>query len=40
MARIRTIKPSQFTSLTVAEWPVDVRFTFVGLLTYVDDSGR
>ena len=40
MARIRTIKPSIFTSLTVCGWPVDVRWTFVGLFTYLDDYGR
>ena len=40
MARIRTIKPSFFTSLTIAELPVSTRLTFVGLWTHVDDSGR
>lgn len=40
MARIRTIKPTIFTSLTVASWPIPVRWTFSGLLTHVDDAGR
>lgn len=40
MARIRTIKPSLYTSLTVSSWPVPVRWTFAGLFTYLDDAGR
>lgn len=40
MARIRTIKPSMFSSLTVCAWPVGVRWTFAGLFTYLDDHGR
>jgi hypothetical protein len=40
MARIRTIKPSMFASLTVCSWPIPVRWTFAGLFTYVDDKGR
>ena len=40
MARIRTIKPSFFTSTTVAELPIEVRLTFIGLWTHVDDEGR
>ena len=40
MARIRTIKPSMFSSLTVCAWPIDVRWTFAGLFTYLDDKGR
>jgi hypothetical protein len=40
MARIRTIKPEFFTSLTVADLPVHARLTFIGLWTYVDDEGR
>jgi len=40
MARIRTIKPSMFSSLTVCAWPIDVRWTFAGLFTYLDDYGR
>lgn len=40
MARIRTIKPSIFSSLTVCAWPIPVRWTFAGLFTYMDDHGR
>ena len=40
MARIRTIKPSMFSSLTVCAWPFEVRWLFAGLFTYVDDYGR
>lgn len=40
MARIRTIKPSFFSSLTIADLPIPARLTFVGLWTYVDDEGR
>lgn len=40
MARIRTVKPSFFTSLTVADLSVEARLTFIGLWTYVDDEGR
>lgn len=40
MARIRTIKPSFFTSFAMAEHPHSTRLTFIGLWTYVDDEGR
>lgn len=40
MARIRTIKPSFFTSLTVAGLSPEQRLTFIGLWTHVDDEGR
>src|SRR5690348_14073734 len=40
MARIRTIKPTFFTSLTVAGLTVEQRLTFIGLWTHVDDEGR
>lgn len=41
MARIRSIKPSFFTSLDIARLPDDsTRLHFVGLWTYVDDAGR
>lgn len=40
MPRIRTIKPSIFSSLTVSSWPIPVRWTFAGLFTYLDDKGR
>ena len=40
MARIRTIKPSFFTSLPIASLSFRCRLTFVGLWTHVDDAGR
>jgi hypothetical protein len=40
VARIRTIKPSFFSSLTIASLPISTRLTFIGLWTYVDDEGR
>lgn len=40
MARIRTIKPSFFTSLTIADLSLSQRLTFIGLWTHVDDEGR
>ena len=40
MARIRTIKPSFFTSLTVTRASVAARLTFAGLWTHCDDEGR
>lgn len=40
VARIRTIKPEFFTSLTIAELPLRARLTFIGLWTHVDDEGR
>lgn len=41
MARIRTVKPSFFTSESVASIPdYAARLTFIGLWTYCDDSGR
>lgn len=40
MGRIRTIKPSIFSSETVCAWPIPVRWTFAGLFTYMDDEGR
>jgi hypothetical protein len=40
MARIRTVKPEFFTSLTVAGLSVEARLTFIGLWTHVDDQGR
>lgn len=40
MPRIRTIKPSFFTSLTIADLTVEQRLTFIGLWTHVDDDGR
>ncbi|MFI8200062.1 hypothetical protein ACIF6K_26660 [Streptomyces sp. NPDC085942] len=40
MARIRTIKPTYFTSLTIADLSYEQRLTFIGLWTHVDDEGR
>lgn len=40
MARIRTIKPSFFTSLTITDLTYEQRLTFIGLWTHVDDEGR
>lgn len=40
MARIRTIKPSFFTSHSVAALSLTARLTFVGLWTHADDEGR
>jgi hypothetical protein len=40
MARIRTIKPEFFTSLTIDSLTLEQRLTFIGLWTYVDDEGR
>jgi hypothetical protein len=40
MARIRTIKPEFFTSLTVADLTPHQRLTFIGLWTHCDDAGR
>lgn len=40
MARIRTVKPEFFTSLTIADLTPEQRLTFIGLWTHVDDAGR
>src|SRR5687768_11398166 len=40
MARIRTIKPEFFTSLSIADLPLTARLTFIGVWTHVDDEGR
>jgi len=40
MARIRSVKPELRTSLTVAEWPREVRYAWVLLWGYLDDHGR
>lgn len=40
MARIRTIKPEFFTSLTIDKLSLTAQRTFVGLWTYADDHGR
>ncbi|TYK45200.1 hypothetical protein [Actinomadura decatromicini] len=40
MARIRSVKPELRTSLTAAEWPREVRYFWVLLWGYLDDTGR
>lgn len=40
MARIRTIKPTYFTSPTVVKLSFGARLTFAGIWTYCDDEGR
>lgn len=40
MARIRQVKPELRKSLTVAEWPREVRYAWVLLWGYLDDHGR
>ena len=39
MARKRMVSPEMFTSATVAGWPAATRWTWVGLLCYLDDFG-
>ncbi len=39
MARIRSIKPEFWKSETIAGLDMDVRLTFIGLWSYVDDNG-
>lgn len=40
MARKRMVDPAMFTSENVAALPVATRYTWVGLLCYLDDTGR
>lgn len=40
MARIRSVKPSFFSSLDTAALPIPTRLTFIGLWCYADDKGR
>lgn len=40
MARKRMVDPAMFTSESVAALPVQTRWTWVGLLCYLDDTGR
>lgn len=40
MARIRSVKPELRTSIIVASWSFDMRYFFVLLWGYLDDSGR
>jgi hypothetical protein len=39
MARIRSVKPELRTSMTVAQWPREVRYFWVLLWGYLDDHG-
>lgn len=39
MARIRSVKPELRTSLTVSQWPREIRYFFVLLWGYLDDHG-
>jgi hypothetical protein len=39
MARRRMLSPEMFTSRTVNDLPVEARWTWVGLLCYLDDYG-
>lgn len=40
MARIRSVKPDAFTSLSLSDVDRGVRWTFAGLWTHCDDEGR
>lgn len=40
MARIRTVKPEFFESVSLAQVSRDARLTFIGLFTLADDYGR
>jgi hypothetical protein len=40
MARIRSIKPEFFTSLSNSDLSIPARLTFIGLWTHCDDEGR
>lgn len=40
MARKRMVDPAMFTSESVAGLPVPTRYTWIGLLCYLDDTGR
>lgn len=40
MARMRTIKPAMRTSLVVGKWPIPVRYFYILLWGYLDDTGR
>jgi hypothetical protein len=40
MARIRSVKPEFFTSLTISGLSERARLAFIGIWTYVDDYGR
>jgi hypothetical protein len=40
MARIRTVKPSFFSSYSMSKMPIEARYLFAGLFTEADDEGR
>jgi hypothetical protein len=40
VARIRTVKPSFFSSYSMSKVPVEARYLFAGLFTEADDEGR
>ena len=40
MARKRMLSPEMFTSENVSSWPVATRWTWAGMLCYLDDTGR
>jgi hypothetical protein len=40
MARKRMLSPDMFTSETISSQPIPTRWTWAGLLTYLDDYGR
>lgn len=40
MPRIRSLKHTFFSDERLAEYPRDVRLTFIGLITHADDEGR
>jgi hypothetical protein len=40
MARMRTVKPEAFTSLSLSDVERGIRWTFAGLWTHCDDEGR
>lgn len=39
MARKRMLSPEMFSSRSVCSWPIPTRWTWAGLLTYLDDYG-
>lgn len=39
MARIRSIKPTFFRDIAMSELPLQTRYTYIGLWTYLDDNG-
>lgn len=40
MARIRSVKPSLFSSYNLAKLPIEARFLFIGLFCEADDDGQ